>query len=151
MNEIKGDMDKSKKPRTVCLTRIEKFSACHRLHSIQLSEEENKEIFGKCNNPNGHGHNYKVEVTLKGQVDPVTGMVINLTDLKEYMKKAIMVPLDHKHLDLDVDYFKDVVSTTENVAIYIWDQMKALLPDPNLLYEVKIHETDNNIVVYRGE
>ncbi|XP_072050729.1 6-pyruvoyl tetrahydrobiopterin synthase-like [Amphiura filiformis] len=141
----------SKQGRTVYLSRVEKISACHRLHSNHLSDEENKKIYGKCNNPNGHGHNYTVTVTLKGKVDPVTGMVINITDLKEYMKKAIMDTLDHKNIDLDVPYFKDIVSTTENVATYIWDQMTQLLPDPSLLYEVKIHETDKNIVFYRGE
>ncbi|EGD79842.1 6-pyruvoyl tetrahydrobiopterin synthase, variant [Salpingoeca rosetta] len=99
----------------VCyISRVESFSACHRLHSIHLSDEENKRIFGKCNNPNGHGHNYKVEVTLRGSVDPKTGMVINLVDLKQYMKKAIMDTMDHKHLDLDVPYFKHVVSFPSN-------------------------------------
>ncbi|KAI2658812.1 6-pyruvoyl tetrahydrobiopterin synthase [Labeo rohita] len=119
------------------ITRVQSFSACHRLHSKALSDEENKRIFGKCNNPNGHGHNY-------------TGMVMNLTDLKEYIEEAIMKPLDHKNLDLDVPYFADVVSTTENLAVFIWDSMVKLLP-PDSLYEIKIYETDKNIVVYRGE
>ncbi|XP_053269602.1 6-pyruvoyl tetrahydrobiopterin synthase [Pleuronectes platessa] len=132
------------------ITRIQSFSACHRLHSIHLSDEENKKVYGKCNNPHGHGHNYKVEVTIRGKIDRVTGMVMNLTDLKRCIEDVIMTPLDHKNLDKDVPYFASVVSTTENVAVYIWDNMvKALLP--NLLYEIKIHETDKNIVVYRGE
>ncbi|XP_069672818.1 6-pyruvoyl tetrahydrobiopterin synthase isoform X1 [Periplaneta americana] len=87
------------------LTRKEIFSACHRLHSPQLSEEENKEVYGKCNNVNGHGHNYVVEVTLHGTIDPSTGMVMNINDLKKYMNNAIMEPLDHKNLDKDVPYF----------------------------------------------
>lgn len=132
------------------ITRVQSFSACHRLHSKELSDEENKKIFGKCNNPNGHGHNYKVEVTVRGKIDRRTGMVMNLTDLKQYIEEAIMIPLDHKNLDKDVPYFADVVSTTENVAVYIWDSLAKLLP-PNLLYEIKMHETDKNIVVYRGE
>ncbi|XP_062270142.1 6-pyruvoyl tetrahydrobiopterin synthase [Platichthys flesus] len=132
------------------ITRIQSFSACHRLHSINLSDEENKKVYGKCNNPHGHGHNYKVEVTVRGKIDRVTGMVMNLTDLKRCIEDVIMTPLDHKNLDKDVPYFASVVSTTENVAVYIWDNMvKALLP--NLLHEIKIHETDKNIVVYRGE
>ncbi|XP_034426961.1 6-pyruvoyl tetrahydrobiopterin synthase [Hippoglossus hippoglossus] len=132
------------------ITRIQSFSACHRLHSIHLSDEENKKVYGKCNNPHGHGHNYKVEVTVRGKIDRVTGMVMNLTDLKRCIEDVIMTPLDHKNLDKDVPYFASVVSTTENLAVYIWDNMvKALLP--NLLYEIKIHETDKNIVVYRGE
>ncbi|KAL7857076.1 hypothetical protein SRHO_G00159750 [Serrasalmus rhombeus] len=132
------------------ITRVESFSACHRLHSKSLSDEENKRIFGKCNNPNGHGHNYKVEVTVRGKIDQDTGMVMNLTDLKQYIEEAIMKPLDHKNLDLDVPYFANVVSTTENLAVYIWDSMVKLLP-PNMLYEIKVHETDKNIVIYRGE
>ncbi|XP_063077304.1 6-pyruvoyl tetrahydrobiopterin synthase [Engraulis encrasicolus] len=136
--------------RIAYITRVQSFSACHRLHSKALSDEENKRIFGKCNNPNGHGHNYKVEVTVRGKIDIRTGMVMNLTDLKQYIEKAIMEPLDHKNLDKDVPYFADVVSTTENLAVFIWDGLAKLLP-PNLLYEVKVHETDKNIVVYRGE
>ncbi|KAG7491789.1 hypothetical protein MATL_G00007600 [Megalops atlanticus] len=132
------------------ITRVQSFSACHRLHSKSLSDEENKRIFGKCNHPNGHGHNYKVEVTVRGKIDRVTGMIMNLTDLKQHMEEAIMIPLDHKNLDKDVPYFADVVSTTENLAVYIWDSLAKLLP-LNTLYEVKIHETDKNIVVYRGE
>ncbi|XP_017338092.1 6-pyruvoyl tetrahydrobiopterin synthase [Ictalurus punctatus] len=132
------------------LTRVQSFSASHRLHSKSLSDEENKRIFGKCNNPNGHGHNYKVEVTVQGKIDQNTGMVMNLTDLKQYIEEGIMNPLDHKNLDLDVPYFANTVSTTENLAVYIWDNMIKLLP-PNMLYEIKVHETDNNVFVYRGE
>ncbi|XP_067100289.1 6-pyruvoyl tetrahydrobiopterin synthase isoform X1 [Osmerus mordax] len=132
------------------ITRVQSFSACHRLHSKCLSDEENKRVFGKCNNPNGHGHNYKVEVTVRGKIDRHTGMVMNLTDLKKYIEEVIMIPLDHKNLDRDVPYFADVVSTTENVAVFIWDSLCTVIPD-GLLYEVKIHETDKNIVVYRGE
>ncbi|KAF4106938.1 6-pyruvoyl tetrahydrobiopterin synthase [Onychostoma macrolepis] len=132
------------------ITRVQSFSACHRLHSKSLSDEENKRIYGKCNNPNGHGHNYTVEVTVRGKIDRNTGMVMNLTDLKEYIEEAIMKPLDHKNLDLDVPYFADVVSTTENLSVFIWNNMVKLLP-PDSLYEIKIYETDKNIVVYRGE
>ncbi|KAM9715514.1 6-pyruvoyl tetrahydrobiopterin synthase [Menidia menidia] len=132
------------------ITRVQSFSACHRLHSIHLSDEENKKVFGKCNNPNGHGHNYKVEVTVRGKIDGKTGMVMNLTDLKKHIEKVIMAPLDHKNLDKDVPYFTTVASTTENLAVYIWDNMVKELPK-NLLHEIKIYETDNNIVVYRGE
>ncbi|CAN9508879.1 unnamed protein product [Ophioblennius macclurei] len=132
------------------ITRVQSFSACHRLHSNHLSAEENEQIFGKCNNPNGHGHNYKVELTVRGKIDSVTGMVMNLTDMKKYIEEVIMIPLDHKNLDKDVPYFANVVSTTENLAVYIWDNMAKVLP-PDTLYEIKIHETDKNIIVYRGE
>ncbi|KAI4886700.1 hypothetical protein NFI96_021385 [Prochilodus magdalenae] len=144
-----NNLDRSAE-RVGYITRVASFSACHRLHSKSLSDEENKRIFGKCNNPNGHGHNYKVEVTVRGKIDQNTGMVMNLTDLKQYIEEAIMKPLDHKNLDLDVPYFDNVVSTTENLSVYIWDSMVKLLP-PNMLYEIKVHETDKNIVVYRGE
>nr|CAG4646685.1 EOG090X0HIM [Macrothrix elegans] len=133
------------------LTRRETFSACHRLHSHLLTDEENQKIFSKCNNPNGHGHNYSVEVTIKGPIDERTGMVMNLTDLKEYMDKAIMNVMDHKNLDKDVPYFQNVVSTTENLAVFVWDSLAALLPDPTSLYQVKIYETDKNIMMYMGE
>ncbi|XP_070707995.1 6-pyruvoyl tetrahydrobiopterin synthase [Pempheris klunzingeri] len=132
------------------ITRVQSFSACHRLHSPHLSDEENKQVYGKCNNPNGHGHNYKVEVTVRGKIDRATGMVMNLTDLKRCIEDVIMTPLDHKNLDKDVPYFAGVVSTTENVAVYIWDNMVKVLP-PSLLYEIRIYETDKNIVTYRGE
>lgn len=135
----------------VYISRTEEFSACHRLHSLLLTDEENREVFGKCNNPNGHGHNYKLEVILKGEVDPATGMVINLVHLKQYINEAVMEIMDHKHLDKDVQYFRDNVSTTENVAVYIWNNIKARLPKPELLYEIKVHETGKNTVFYRGE
>ncbi|XP_025896819.1 6-pyruvoyl tetrahydrobiopterin synthase [Nothoprocta perdicaria] len=120
------------------------------LCSKALSDEENAKLFGKCNNPHGHGHNYKVVVTVRGEIDPVSGMVLNLTDLKEYMQEAIMEPLDHKNLDKDVPYFAEVVSTTENVAVFIWENLKKLLP-MGTLYKVKVYETDQNVVVYKGE
>nr|CAG4652293.1 EOG090X0HIM [Triops cancriformis] len=133
------------------LTRKEIFSACHRLHSPALTDEENKTIFSKCNNPNGHGHNYVVEVTVKGPVDKATGMVMNISDLKRVINEAIMDVMDHKNLDKDVPHFQNVVSTTENVAIFIWDSLRKLLPQPDLLHEVKIFETEKNIIRYRGE
>ncbi|XP_077595036.1 6-pyruvoyl tetrahydrobiopterin synthase [Stigmatopora nigra] len=132
------------------MTRIQSFSACHRLHSVHLTDEENLQIYGKCNNPHGHGHNYKVEVTVRGKIDHITGMVMNLTDLKRYIEEVIMIPLDHKNLDKDVPYFADIASTTENLAVYIWNNMTKAIA-PNVLHEIKIHETDKNIIVYRGE
>ncbi|NXC66403.1 PTPS synthase, partial [Anhinga anhinga] len=120
--------------------------------SKSLSDEENLKLFGKCNNPNGHGHNYKGKelTSVLAHIDPVSGMVINLTDLKEYMQEAIMEPLDHKNLDKDVPYFAEIVSTTENIAVFIWENLKKLLP-MGTLYKVKVYETDQNTVVYKGE
>ncbi|XP_062859605.1 6-pyruvoyl tetrahydrobiopterin synthase [Trichomycterus rosablanca] len=148
--EERGKFGTGGAERICYISRVQSFSACHRLHSKSLSDEENRRVFGKCNNPNGHGHNYKVEVTVRGKIDPTTGMVMNLTDLKQCIEEGIMKPLDHKNLDLDVPYFANTVSTTENLAVYIWDNMNKLLP-PNTLYEIKVHETDKNVVVYRGE
>ncbi|KAF9421385.1 hypothetical protein HW555_002600 [Spodoptera exigua] len=119
----------------VSITRRETFSACHRLHRINI-----KLIF----------FSIIVLVTVKGPVDPATGMVMNVHDLKEYIKIAIMDPLDHKNLDKDVPYFKNVVSTTENLAIYIWDRLVSVMEKPQLLHEVKILETEKNHIVYRG-
>jgi len=142
------------------LTRRQAFSACHRLHSRWLSDEENREVFGKCNNPNGHGHNYTLEVTVRGPMDSRTGMVMNLTDLKKAIEVTVMDTLDHKNLDKDVPYFSSKSSgppsTTENVAVFIWNSLRDHLAvsrraDAAELYEVKIWETDKNIVVYRGE
>jgi len=135
----------------VYLQRRETFSSSHRLHSFDLSEEENKKIFGKCNNPNGHGHNYTLLVTVAGRVNKTTGMVINLSDLKVILQEKVLSLVDHKNLDLDVPYFKEgkIPSTTENLAVFIWNELYPTLSD--CLYEVKIHETENNVVVYRGQ
>eukprot|EP01103_Thecamoeba_quadrilineata_P020750 TRINITY_DN9084_c0_g1_i1.p1 TRINITY_DN9084_c0_g1~~TRINITY_DN9084_c0_g1_i1.p1 ORF type:complete len:145 (-),score=28.99 TRINITY_DN9084_c0_g1_i1:55-489(-) len=134
------------------IVRKETFSACHRLHNHDLSDEENRALFGKCNNPNGHGHNYTLKVAVRGPIDPISGMVMNLVDLKAVLAD-VLSRLDHKHLDLDVEDFKKKfkVSTTENLAVYIWDSISQhpKMP-PNILYQVLINETDKNSVVYRG-
>jgi len=143
---------------TVYLTRRETFSACHRLHNANLSADENVSVFGKCNHLRGHGHNYVLEVTVRGRADSRTGMVMNLTDLKAAIRDAVLSQLDHKNIDLDVDFFRETraVSTTENLAVYIWKCLKVRLKDiygskEDLLYEVKLWETEKNIVTYRGE
>lgn len=147
-NHSSGEKAKNTLP-IVYITRKESFCASHRLHNPKLSDEENRSIFGKCNNKNGHGHNYTIKVTVCGPVDPITGMVMNLTDLKKHMN-SVLDPLDHKNLDLDVAYFTDVCSTAENIAVYIWNSLWELLPE-GLLYEVKVNETGKNSARYRGE
>lgn len=144
------DTDAENKSPVVLLTRIETFSACHRLNSKDLSEVENQKLYGKCNNLNGHGHNYKVEVAVKGKVNKITGMVMNLTDLKNYINIAIMDVLDHKNLDQDVPFFKNNVSTTENLAVFIWNSLLSYI-SPDMLYSVTIHETDKNIICFKGQ
>ena len=130
------------------LTRMESFSAAHRLNSSKLSVEENQMLYGKCNNANGHGHNYKVEVRVSGEIDSITGMIMNISDLKMLMQEAIMDVLDHKHIDLDVAHFQasNIPSTAENIADYIFDQMDKNLPANITLESVKLHETDKNVV-----
>ncbi len=93
------------------------FNSTHRLHAHDLSEKENKNIFGKCNNPNGHGHNYTLIVTLKGAVDPITGLVVNLTQVKSILNETIMAEFDHKNLNLDTSYFTGLVPTAENIVV----------------------------------
>ncbi|XP_040075672.2 6-pyruvoyl tetrahydrobiopterin synthase [Ixodes scapularis] len=131
------------------VTRIECFSACHRLHSPSLSDGENAQVYGKCNNPNGHGHNYKLEVTVRGPVDPDTGMVINITALKSSIQRQVLDELDHKNLDKDVSHFRNKVSTTENLAVFIWQRLRDDLPE-QLHLQVRLHETDKNVVTYQG-
>lgn len=133
------------------VTRIEQFSAAHRLHSTRLSDEENAALYGKCNHINGHGHNYRVEVTVVGPVDELTGMVVNLVELRDCIWKWALNDLDHRNLDKDIDFFKDgTVSTTENVAKCIWQRLAERIPPPAQLFEITVHETDKNYARYRG-
>lgn len=134
----------------VYVTRREVFSASHRLHNPNLSEEENRNIYDKCNNPNGHGHNYTLEVVVKGKVDPKTGYVIDLKILKEIIKKKVIKKVDHKHLNHDVDFLNGIIPTTENIAIAIWNELKEEIPSGKL-HSVKLYETENNYAEYLGE
>jgi 6-pyruvoyltetrahydropterin/6-carboxytetrahydropterin synthase len=132
------------------VTRTETFCAAHRLDSKALGVEENQKIYGKCNWEGGHGHNYKVEVTVAGELDEVTGMVVNLSELKDCIWKYALDSLDHRNIDVDVEYFNARPSTTENVARYIWLQLVDRIPSPARLYKIKIYETDKNHATYRG-
>ncbi|MBE3557709.1 MAG: 6-carboxytetrahydropterin synthase [Ktedonobacteraceae bacterium] len=134
----------------IYLTRRATFSAAHRLWSTSLSAEENYAIYDKCANPHGHGHNYVLEVTVRGTPDPITGMIINLTDLKQIVNEQIIQQVDHKHLNHDVSWLADTIPTTEMLAFRFWQRLEQSFP-PGMLYEVKLHETENNIATYRGE
>ena len=134
----------------VYLTRRASFSASHRLWSDQLTEAENYAIYEKCANPHGHGHNYVLEVTVQGMPDPQTGMVLNLTDLKHVMNEQVVKWVDHKHLNYDVSWLESFIPTTEVLVIKFWERLADLLPI-GMLYEVKLHETENNVASYRGE
>lgn len=134
------------------IKRTETFSAAHRLHSPLLSAEENERVYGKCNWPHGHGHNYTLTVVVKGSVDKRTGMIMNLSDLKEVIKTNVTDLLDHRNLDKDVPFFADCASTSENLAIFVWKQLEgAINTASRQLYEVVIDETNKNTAVYRGE
>lgn len=134
----------------VYLTRRASFSASHRLWSKQLTEAENYAVYEKCANPNGHGHNYVLEVTVRGTPDPQTGMVLNLTQLKDAMHEQVVNWVDHKHLNYDVPWLEGSIPTTEVLVVKFWDRLTEMLPR-GLLYEVKLYETENNIASYRGE
>lgn len=134
----------------VYLTRRASFSAAHRLWSEQLTEEENYAIYEKCANPNGHGHNYTLEVTVCGRPDERTGMVLNLVELKEAMESAVIRWVDHKHLNHDVPWLEGAIPTAELLVMAFWRRLEKALP-PGLLYEVKLYETENNIAMYRGQ
>jgi 6-pyruvoyltetrahydropterin/6-carboxytetrahydropterin synthase len=131
------------------LGRRYKFAASHRLHSAQLSEEENCRVYGKCNNPHGHGHNYVVEVAVSGTVDPATGMIVNLADLDGYVEQEVIEVFDHKSLNEDVPAFREVVPTTENVCKEIYQRLKHF-PKAKL-ERVRVEETSNNAFEYAGE
>ena len=134
----------------IYVTRREIFSASHRLHNPALSETENEEIYDKCNNLNGHGHNYTLEVVVAGEVNPKTGYVIDLKLLKRIMREHVISKLDHKNLNLDVEFLKGVIPTAENIAKGIWEQLIDKIPSGKL-YSVKLFETENNYIEYRGE
>ncbi len=133
----------------VYVTRLLHFNAAHRLHSDLLSSEENQSIYGACNNPLGHGHNYDLEVTVVGEPDPVTGMVIDLKEIKEIVEEAVISRVDHKHLNFDVDFMQGVVPTAENIVIAFWEQLKGRFKGCEL-HELKLYETPRNMAVYRG-
>lgn len=133
----------------VSLGRRYQFAASHRLHSDQLSSEENRRLYGKCNSPYGHGHNYTVEVTLTGPVDPVTGMIANLDVLDPFVESRVVEPFDHKYLNEEIPEFQRMVPTTENLAREIF---RRLQPFPAAKLErVRIDETSKNSFEYCGE
>ena len=134
----------------VYLTKVYEFSAAHRLHSQQLSDKENLEIFGKCNNPAGHGHNYVLEVTIKGTVDPKTGLIADLNLLDEVIEKEVFSRFDYKHLNLDTAEFENVNPTSENFVKVLWDVMEPNL-QPVRLHRVRLRETPKNHFDYYGE
>ena len=138
--------------RTVEITRLEEFSASHRLHNPDLSDEENRRLYGVCNNPNGHGHNYELEVSVLGDVPPETGMVMNLADLMRLLQEKILPQLDHKHLNHDVPILAGVIPTAENIAVALWEVIEPEIGrfEGCRLHKIKLRESRSNSVEYRG-
>jgi 6-pyruvoyltetrahydropterin/6-carboxytetrahydropterin synthase len=135
----------------IYITRKERFNAAHKLYREDWTQEKNTETFGKCANPNWHGHNYDLYVTIKGEIDPETGFVIDLKELKKIILEEVVNKLDHKNINMDVDFMKGKLASTEILAIAIWDQLKAPIAKHGAeLHAIKLFETENNYVEYFG-
>jgi 6-pyruvoyltetrahydropterin/6-carboxytetrahydropterin synthase len=134
----------------VTVTRRLKFNAAHRVHNPALSDEQNRTLFGKCNNPNGHGHNYTLDVSVSGEIDTTTGYVMDLAKLKAIVEREVVDPVDHHNLNLDVPFMQGIIPTAENLVVAFW---RALAPavSPGRLTRIVLWETDNNYVEYAGD
>jgi 6-pyruvoyltetrahydropterin/6-carboxytetrahydropterin synthase len=137
--------------KTVYIIRKEHFNAAHKLWRNDWSDEKNEEIFGKCANKNWHGHNFNLIVTVKGTPNPDTGFVINLKDLSKIIKTEVVDIFDHKNLNLDVDCMKDILTSTENMVIKIWEILEQpIFNAGGILAKIRLEETENNFVEYFG-
>jgi 6-pyruvoyltetrahydropterin/6-carboxytetrahydropterin synthase len=134
----------------IYLTRKTEFCASHRLFNPKFSDEKNEQTFGLCNNPNGHGHNYVLEVTVRGEVEHETGMVLDLKVLKKIITQEIIDKVDHKNLNVDVDFLQGIIPTAENVAIKFWEILEPKIENGQL-HEVKLFESERNFVIYKGD
>lgn len=134
------------------ITRRERFNAAHRLYNPELSDEENLRVYGKCSHPNWHGHNFDLFVTIKGEVDKNIGFVANLNNISKLIKELVIEKLDHRNINLDVDFMHGKIASTENLAIAIWEELHKPIESLGVnLHCVKIQETENNWVEYFGE
>jgi len=134
----------------IYLTRKCEFSASHYYHNPQWNDEENRRVFGKCANLNGHGHNYTLEVTVKGEIDPVTGFVVDLKELKDILNHEVVEAMDHRHLNKEVPEFASTIPTSENIAIAIWRRLEQKLTVAKL-HRVRLYELPDLFVDYYGE
>lgn len=135
----------------IYLTRRERFSAAHKLYKEEWSDTKNEQVFGNCSNPNWHGHNYELFVTVKGEVNPDTGFLIDLKLMKKIILEHVISKLDHRNINLDVDFMIGKMASTENLAIAIYNILKPLFQKENVeLHSVRLHETENNFVEYFG-
>lgn len=133
----------------VSVFRKEHFNAAHRLHNAEWSDEKNQAVFGKCNNPHFHGHNYELIVKLRGEIDTRTGYVYDMKLLSDLIKEHILSKLDHKNLNLDTDEFKELNPTAENIAVVIWNILREKI-DRKLELTIRLYETERNFVEYDG-
>lgn len=134
----------------VSVCRKAHFNAAHRLHNANWSEDKNIAVFGKCNNPNFHGHNYELEVWLKGEIDPETGFLIDLNELKSIIFTEVEERFDHKNLNLDTTFFKELNPTAENICVVIWQLVRKKIK-PELELKIRLYETARNVVEYSGD
>lgn len=134
----------------VTVSRKAQFNAAHRLFNPNWSDKKNDAVFGKCNNPNYHGHNYKLTVSVKGTINPDTGYVMDLKDLKLLIREHVEKPFDHRNLNLDTEEFKNLNPTAENIAVVIWNKLRPHI-EAQLELKVVLHETERNFVEYEGE
>ena len=134
----------------VTVTRRLKFNAAHRVHNPALSEEQNQALFGKCNNPNWHGHNYTLDVSVEGEPDPTTGYVIDLSVLKTIVERTVVDVVDHRNLNLDVPFLQGVIPTAEHIIVAFWHRLAPAVA-PGRLARLVLWETDNNYVEYTGQ
>jgi len=136
----------------IYITRRERFCAAHKLFRSEWSLQENEEVFGKCSNPNWHGHNYELFVTIKGNINPETGFVIDLRILKSIIMTEVIEKIDHRNINLDVDFMQGKMASTEVIAVGIFNQLKPHIEKHNAeLHAIKLYETENNFVEYYGE
>jgi 6-pyruvoyltetrahydropterin/6-carboxytetrahydropterin synthase len=133
----------------VYLTRKEHFCASHRLFNPEFSEEKNLELYGKCAYPNGHGHNYEIEVTVAGEPAKDTGMIMDLKKLSDLIEAEILQKVDHRHLNFDVDFLKGIIPTAENIAMVFWEILSPRIT-AGRLHSIRVFETPNNFAEYRG-
>ncbi len=146
-----SEQREEKERGAMLLTRVYEFAASHRLHSPHLSDEANRDLFGKCNYPHGHGHNYILEVTVAGPIDACTGRVCDEAVLDESVNREVVDRYDHRHFNYDIPEFADLIPSTEVVTKMIWERLEAHIPAPARLYRVVVRETARNIFEYRGE
>ena len=135
----------------VYLTRLEHFNAAHKLYNPSWSREKNEEVFGKCANENWHGHNYDLYVTVKGRPDPDTGFLFDVKQLSTIIRQRVIEKLDHKNLNLDVEFMSGKMCSTENLTLAIWDQLKPHIPPAVQLHCIKLYETPRIYIEYFGE